>query len=181
MTQSPLSRRRFLKETLFGVAILSAARLMPSTLLFAQEGAVAGRRLRFFSDEEFLIVQAIAARMIGVAEQGHGGADGIDVAARADQFLSTADTEIREQFHLLLTVFNSAFFAFLFDFRFSSFLGMSAGSQDSYLEDWMTSHLGFRRTGFQGLKRLCMSMYYTDSRSWGEIGYQAVTVPEERR
>lgn len=172
------SRRRFLKDTLFGVAILASAKLLPSSLLVAQKQAGQSAALLFFSDAEYRIVNAAAARFIGTAADGLVDNDSIDVGLRADRFLSTADDEIKEQFHLLLSVFNSAIFAFLFDFRFSSFVGMSGEHQDSYLEDWMTSHLGFRRTAFQALKRLSMSMYYTDSRSWDALGYQPVTVPE---
>jgi len=118
--------------------------------------------------------------MVGPASGGAPDEGEIDVAGRADVFLSTADPEIRDQIHQLLTVFNAPFFTFLFDFRFSSFLNMSPQDKDSYLEDWMKSILGLRRTGFQALKRLCMSMYYTDSRSWKEIGYEGMFLPEER-
>jgi hypothetical protein len=58
---------------------------------------------------------------------------------------------------------------------------MSPADKDSYIEDWMTSNLGFRRTGFQALKRVSMSMFYTDSRSWKEIGYEGMFMPEDRR
>ena len=68
-------------------------------------------------------------------------------------------------------------FAFLFDFRFSSFLDMNAADQDSYLEDWMTSSLEFRRTGYQALKRTCLSMFYTDTRSFADIGYHGMFLP----
>ena len=173
-----LSRRTFLKETSFGVVALAAARLLPSSLLFAQEQATGHETLRFFNDEEYRVIAAVAARLVGPSARGE---QDIDVALRADRFLSTADPEIQSQFHLLLTIFNSVITAVLVQFRFSTFLGMNADSQDKYLQGWMTSHLAFRRTAFQGLKRLCMSMYYTDGRSWHEIGYQAVTLPEEFR
>jgi hypothetical protein len=41
----------------------------------------------------------------------------------------------------------------------------------------MTSSFGFRRTGFQALKRLSMSMHYTDERSWEEIGFHGMELP----
>jgi hypothetical protein len=34
--------------------------------------------------------------------------------------------------------------------------------------------MGFRRTGFQALKRVSLSMFYTGSRSWTEIGYEGM-------
>jgi hypothetical protein len=103
------------------------------------------------------------------------------VASRADQFLAGADPEVQDQLHQLFTVFNAAFFTFLFDFRLTSFLNMSASDKDSYVRDWMTSSLGFRRTAFQALKRVCLSMFYTDNRSWKEIGYEGMFMPEDRK
>ena len=132
------------------------------------------RDLRFFSGDEFRILHAAALRIVGAAsDDGPTGAE-LDVARRADRFLAGADPEIQEQFHLLLTLLNHQFFTFLFDFRFSSFVNMSPEDQDTYLEDWMMSPLPFRRQAFVGLKRLCMSMYYTDPRSWDAIGYDGV-------
>jgi len=136
--------------------------------------------LVFFSDQEYQIVQAIARRVIGTESTTDPGPANVDVALRADRFLAGADPEIQEQFHQLLVVFNGPLFTFLFDFRFSSFLEMSPEHQDTYLEDWMTSSLAFRRTAFQALKRLCASMHYTDPRSWDEIAYTGMFLPQDR-
>jgi len=135
------------------------------------------KRLDFFSDHEFIVFQAIAERMIGAPSEGNPSAALLNITMRADKFLSGTDPEVQEQFHQLLTVFNAPFFAFLFDFRFSSFISMSAEDQDSYIEDWMTSTFAFRRTGFQALKRVCLIMFYTEPRSWPEIGYDGKFEP----
>jgi len=174
------SRRKFLKQTLDGVLLLGVARLVPQSALHGEELPPVPKDLQYFDPHEYRVVRAIAGRMVGPASGGAPDEGEIDVAGRADVFLSTADPEIRDQIHQLLTVFNAPFFTFLFDFRFSSFLNMSPQDKDSYLEDWMKSILALRRTGFQALKRLCMSMYYTDSRSWKEIGYEGMFLPEER-
>lgn len=181
MTQNRTSRREFLKETLLGAAFLSAAKLVPSDALLADGFALVPNDLIYFSPKEYLIFEAVAERIIGVPSPGQPGSRDIGVAMRADQFLAGADPEVQEQFHQLLTVFNALLFTFLFDFRFSSFLNMSPADKDSYIEDWMTSKFGFRRTGFQALKRVCLSMYYTDSRSWKEIGYEGMFLPEDRK
>jgi hypothetical protein len=175
------SRRRFLKETLFGVAFLSAARLVPSGVLVAEELGDVPDNLLYFSPKEYLIFKAAAERIIGEASPGQPGANDIGVAVRGDQFLAGADPEVQEQFHQLLSVFNAPFFTFLFDFRGSSFLNMSPADKDSFIEDWMTSKFGFRRSGFQALKRVSLSMFYTESRSWKEIGYEGMFMPEDRK
>lgn len=123
-------------------------------------------------------MKAVADRIVGI--DGKSGLSAEEVTLRVDAYFNAADPEIQEQIHQLLTVFNAPFFTFLFDWRFSSFINMSPEDQDSYLEDWMTSVFAFRRTGFQALKRTCLSLYYTDSRSWPEIGYEGMFLPWER-
>jgi hypothetical protein len=175
------SRRKFLKQTLLGTALLGVARAIPRSFLFAQSSGVIPGDLRFLSSQEYLILQAIAERIVGPQHDGGLSAGDIGVAKRADEFLAAADPEIQGQFHQLLTLFNAPLFTFLFDFRFSSFLNMKPEDQNSYLEDWMTSVLAIRRTGFQALKRLSLSMYYTDNRTWKEIGYEGMFLPEDRQ
>ena len=174
------SRRKFLRETLFGAAVLSATKLIPFDIANADVAPDVQPVLKFFSPNEFLIMQAVAERIVG-APAGNGPTAGeINVAFRADQFLFEAEPEAQEQFHQLLTVFNGALFTFLFEFRFSSFINMSVEDQDSYLQSWMTSSYEFRRTAFQALKRVSVSMFYTESRAWNEIGYDGMFLPWER-
>ena len=175
------SRRKFLKETFSGIVFLSVAKFIPASTLVASEQDQVPRDLLFFSPKEYLIFEAAAEQIIGPATRGQARTNDLGVPLRADQFLAGADPEVRDQIHQLLSVFNAPFFTFLFDFRTSSFLNMSPADKDSYLEDWMTSSLGFRRTGFQALKRISMSMFYTDSRTWKEIGYDGMFMPEDRK
>ena len=174
------TRRTFLKETLLGAVVLSAAKLIPFDVARADGVAEVPTLLKFFSPNEFLIMQAVADRIVGTPSRTGPTAGDVNVALRADRFLIDADPEAQEQFHQLLTVFNGALFTFLFDFRFSSFINMSPEDQDSYLESWMTSSYEFRRTAFQALKRVSLSMFYTESRSWNEIGYDGMFLPWER-
>ena len=174
---SSTSRRRFLRQTLLGSLILTSSRTfgVSHTSLAGDE---APGSLEYFSPYEFSIMKSATARIVGLDSESPLSPD--DVATRVDKYLSSADPEIQEQFHQLLTVFNAPFFTFLFDWRLSSFVNMSSEDQDSYLEDWMTSNFEFRRTGFQALKRVCVSMYYTDARSWPEIGYEGMFLPWDR-
>ena len=164
-----------------GVAALSAAKLIPLDHAYAALPAEVSEQLKFFSPMEFSIVQNVARRIVGANLPGYGTVDDVNVALRADAFLAGAETEIQDQFHELLTVFNGAVFAFLFDFRFSSFVNMAPEDQDAYLSSWMTSGLSFRRTAFQALKRITLSLFYTDSRSWREIHYDGMFLPWERK
>jgi hypothetical protein len=182
MMQEPSpSRRKFLKQTTSGVVLLAVAGILPRDLLLVDPDEQIPSGLKYFSAHEYLVFQAIADRIVGPSVPNGASAGDVDDAQRADEFLATADPEVQDQFHQLLSVFNAPLFTFLFDFRFSSFLNMSPEDKDSYLEDWMTSYLGFRRTGFQALKRISLSMFYTDGRSWPEIGYEGMFLPEDRK
>ena len=174
--RTTLSRRRFLKDTTFGVVTLSLSRFLPFNTAEDRVPSEIARELRFFSPKEYLIMAAIADRMVGTLDEKTPSSTQLQTALRADKFLSKADPEIQSQFHQLLMVFNAPVFTFLFDFRFSSFLKMDPADQDSYLEDWMESGIGFRRTAFQALKRTSLSMFYTEPRSWSEIGFGGMDV-----
>ena len=181
MNNSMTTRRKFLKGTLSGVLVLSASRWIPSDSLFAAGQDQVPKDLEFFSPKEYLVFESVAERMVGAAMPGQARTKDVGVASRADRFLAGADPEVQEQLHQLFSVFNAPFFTFLFDFRTSSFLNMSNADRDTYIEDWMTSSLGFRRAGFQALKRISMSMFYTDVQSWKEIGYDGMFMPEDRK
>jgi len=128
-------------------------------------------RLTFFSIDEFLVMKAIAGTMFVPSAPGEPTGDDLHIVERIDKLLSTSGTEVQSQFRQLLTLFNTPLIAFLFDFRFSAFVNMAPSDQRAYLEDWMTSSISFRRTVFQALKRICMSVAYADPRTWKSVGY----------
>jgi len=174
---APMGRRRFLRRSLSGAAVLFVASALVPGRARARDRNDAPGTLKFFTGEEYFVFFAAAARLTG--HPAAAGGAGIDSALRADEFLSTEDPEIQDQVHLLLTIFNSRIAAVLLGFTFSRFVDMDGPAQDNYLEGWMTSSFAFRRTAFQALKRLSMSMYYTDDRAWDEIGYHGIAAPGE--
>ena len=182
MTVSKSSpRRKFLTQTTFGAITLWASAFMPFGCSRYKEvpRQIMGQ-LTYFSGHEYMILKAAASRLIQKVLPTDPDPDETGVALRADKFLADANPEVQLQFHQLLIVLNSPIFAFLFDLRFSSFLDMKSADQDSYLRDWMTSRIPFRRTVFQALKRLCMSMYYSDDRIWESIRYRGPFVQAEQ-
>lgn len=164
-------RRAFLKQTGFGLAALTIGGCLPGGSATVEDlpPGIAGR-LKFASPTEFLVLRAAAEQLIDLPAEG-GPLPSHEVAVRMDNYLAGADPEVQDQFHQLLTVFNSGITAFLFDFRASSYLGMSPEERSSYLRDWMESPIGFRRTAFTALKRVAMSTYYSHPSSWAPIGF----------
>ncbi|MFQ5799897.1 MAG: hypothetical protein ACE5H0_14560 [Bacteroidota bacterium] len=174
------SRRTFLRQTAFGVAALWSSALLPiSCSQYKDVPQEILRRLTFLSGHEYLVVKAVAGRLIRKVLRTDPDAHEIEIALRVDKFLAAAHPELQRQFHQLLVVFNSPIFAFLFELRFSSFLDMDPPVQDAYLRSWMTSGIQFRRTAFQALKRLCVGLFYLDDRTWESIGYRGPLVPAE--
>jgi len=176
---APMGRRRFLRRSLSGAAALGVASALVPARVRARSRNDAPGKLQFFTEEEYLVFSGAAARLTGHYASGPGNR--VDAALRADRFLGTEDPEIQDQIHLLLTIFNSLPAAVLLGFTFSKFIDMDGTAQDKYLEGWMTSSFAFRRTAFQALKRLAMSMYYTDEGAWEEIGYHGIVSPGEGR
>ena len=160
-------RRRFLRRTLLGSFALLVGKGL--SYAFPTNGRTEDGPLVFFDDQEFKLFAVIADRIVG--PRHHDAPTAHEIARRADVFLSGADPDIRDQFHLLLTILGSAAAAFLFDFRMSAFVNLDPSAQDAYLTDWMTSPLAFRRTAFQAIKRVSMSVYYSHPGSWEGIGF----------
>ncbi len=173
-------RRRFLKQTAFGVATLSLAGCLPGGSASTEDlPPEAAGQLRFATPTEFLILQAAAEQLLDLPTTG-GPMTSAALAVRMDIYLAGADQEVQDQFHQLLGVFNSGIAAFLFDFRTTTFLGMSPADRASYLRDWMESPIGFRRTAFTALKRVAMSSYYSHPSGWTAIGYDGDHSPRVR-
>ena len=169
--RTTMQRRLFLRRTAFGVAALTVGPWLPGGSPSPDHlPSDIGDRLLFASSGEFVVLQAVAETFIGLTG-GVGPLSTAEAASRMDHYLAGADPEVQEQFHQLLTVFNSGITAFLFDLRTSSFVGMSPEDRVSYVQDWMESPIGFRRTAFQGLKRVAMSCYYSHPASFASIGY----------
>lgn len=164
-------RRRFLRQTVYGVVALGAGSVLPGCGDSSDNvPSEVRQQLSFATAGEFLVLQATAETFIDLPANG-GPLASSAVALRMDRYLAGADPEVQDQFHQLLTVFNSGIAAFLFDLRTSSFLGMSPEDRTSYVQDWMESPIAFRRTAFQALKRVSMSCYYSHPASWPAIGF----------
>jgi len=119
-----------------------------------------------FTEDEREVLRAICDRLL----PGHGRAPGaaeMGVAERLERLLdelgATAD------FRRLLALFEWS--PWLFEAKPGRFTRLSEVDQDDVLRGWATSRLGFRRSGFVATKRLAMSLYYTQPKSWPAIGF----------
>lgn len=92
--------------------------------------------------------------------------------------------ETRRQFRLLLKVFESRVYNLLLSGKPVRFSSLPPGKREAYLLSWANSRLGLKRTGFQGLKRMTLFLFYAmadangHNPNWKVIGYPT---PDRRR
>jgi len=162
-------RRFFIKKSLLGSGSLFLAQFLPLGCSHTPSSFEVYGGTEFFTREEIYLMSLIAKRIIPLDDGNEH--DLRDVLIRLDRFFVDAFPEDQTKFRRLLTVFNNPIFIFFFSGSVRSFDRMPDTEKDDYLRDWMLSRWGFRRTAFQALKRLIMSMHYTRDESWEKIGY----------
>jgi len=163
---TPMDRRRFLKGSASGIALLSLGSLLPAG---CRSYPKPGVPLRFFNAREYATMNAAAERLLGVPGKIGAGGDRVDVAAHVDALVALWDAEAQGQLRSMLRVFEHG--TYLFELQRKRFTRLSAGQQDQYLSGWMNSTLGARRVVFRAVKALAAAGFYQDPRAWPSIGY----------
>jgi len=163
---APIDRRRFLKGSASGLALLGFGSLLPAGCRSYPKPRVP---LRFFTATEYAIMNAVAARLLGAADKIGPGKEQIDVAARVDTSVAVWDADAQRQLRTMLRVFEHG--TYLFDLQRKRFTRLAAPQQDRYLAGWMNSTLGARRIVFRALKALAASGYYREAGTWQRLGY----------
>jgi hypothetical protein len=155
-----ISRRRFLRTSIFaGVALGLAGAIGRHLSGYSLDEKTAGS-LKVLSPKEFLILQAIARRVLA----GDGpSADEVEAAAHADAYLAQVPRPLVDDVRGLLHLFEHL--------HTSRFTHMSPDDQDEVLAAWQRSSLALKRQGFQALRTLCFMGYYRDDRTWPLLGY----------
>lgn len=161
-----LDRRRFLKRTAGGIALLGLGSLLPAGCTRYPKPPM---RLQLLDPREYAIVNAVAERLLGAAGAIGSETDQIDVGANVDAVVAAWDDDAQGQLRTMLRVFEHG--TYLFDLRRKRFTRLTAAEQDQYLAGWMNSTLGVRRVVFRALKLLVAAGFYSEPRSWTHIGY----------
>jgi gluconate 2-dehydrogenase subunit 3-like protein len=163
---TPMDRRRFLKQSLGGIALLGVGSVLPAGCRSYPKPAVT---LRFFNPREYAIMNAVAERLVDGQGLVGPGADHVDVAVHVDALVTEWDAEAQGQLRTMLRVFEHG--TYLFDLRRKRFTRLPPAQQDEYLTGWMNSTLGARRIVFRALKALSAGGFYDDPRTWPRLGY----------
>ncbi len=162
------SRRSLLKRGLLGggVLLIGGAGFLVSR--GTRRGKPPPRALSVLSEDEYAVVEAIAARVVAPAP----GAPPMDETAwNVDQLLAVADPSAQKEVKQLLGLFESALGGFLFGGRITPFTKLDPAEQDQVLHEWQQSRLVLRRTGFSALKTLALAGYYGTPKTWAYMNY----------
>ncbi len=160
-----ISRRRFLRTSLLSAAALGVAGLVGRHLSgYTLDGKLA-ERLRVLSPKEYLILSAVARRVLCGDAADAPDADTVEAALQADIYLRQVPAPLSADVRALLQLFEHTASAT------SRFTHLSPERQDQVLAAWQSSGLALKRQGFQALRSLCFMGYYRDPRTWPLLGY----------
>ena len=165
------TRRSLLKRGLLGGALLALGG--GGFLLCRRTKPIAGplkKPLKVLDEVELAVLSAIAARVIP-ARTGMPSTEDLGLALRADLVLSQVDPSAAKEVKQLLKLFENALTGFLFGARVRPFTQLPEAEQDQVLQEWQTSRLMLRRTGFQALRTLITAAYYGSPETWSATGY----------
>jgi hypothetical protein len=161
-----IDRRRLLIGGASSVALLGLGALLPAGCRSYPKPEA---DLLVFNAMEYAILNAAAARLLGVPAKVGPDASQVDVAANIDRLVSTWDAEAQRQLRTMLRLFEHG--TYLFDLQRKRFTRLSGEQQDLYLRGWMNSTLGIRRAVFRAIKALVALGFYQDPRVWRRLGY----------
>jgi hypothetical protein len=164
------TRRGFLKKGLVGGALLA---LGGGAFLFTRKSVSVeppADGLKVLTEREFAVLTALSYRLVPRRE-GFPGVEVVQVARACDRILSLVDPTALTEMKQLLMLFENALPNFLFGRRASTFSTMSTDDQDAVLDEWQTSRLTVRRTGYTALRGLVMAGYFQSDQTWAGMRY----------
>jgi Gluconate 2-dehydrogenase subunit 3 len=170
-----LSRRRFLRAGLLGGVLLGSAAVVGRSLSGYHLDERVASRLRVLSPKEYLVLQAVARRVMAPDGADAPSADDVEVGLHVDGYLAKLPAPIVRDVRALLQLVEHG--SSLFRLGGTRFTRMSPAEQDATLEDWSRSSLTVRRRGFQALRTLAFLGYWRDDRTWPLLGYSGPMVP----
>jgi hypothetical protein len=155
-----IGRRGLLRASASGFGLLLLGGLLPAGCRSYPEPPVV---LKFFTPEEYAVVQAISRAMLGLE------GDAVDVAAEVDRLVAGMDRAVQRDIGWILRIFEHG--THVFDLKGKRFTRLERPEQEIYLAGWMESSMGARRIVFRALKLMASLGYYGSPKTWRAIGY----------
>jgi hypothetical protein len=180
---STTSRRRFVRLGVGGALLLGAGGVLAYQSSGYEVPRSIAENLYALSAKEYLVVEAIASRMLRADEPPEGESaypspEELGVAASIDVFVARLDDANRADLRRLIHVVEH-----LMPWSgglTSRFTRLSGPEQDRVLEAMETSPIGLLRGAFNALKALCVMGFFSHPLTWGPIGYDGPLVARPR-
>ena len=132
------------------------------------------RRLRSFTVKEFLVIQAIAARILRRDRDDLPSTAELDAAGFIDGFVVRLPAADRRDLSRLVHVVEHV--APWLAGHSARFTRLDGYAQDAVLRSMMTSKVGLLRGAFDALKTLSAMAYFRDDRTFAALGYDGPLV-----
>ena len=171
-----LTRRGFLRAGLVGGVLLGGAAIVGRSLSGYHLDAATAGRLRARSPTEYLVLQAVARRVLAPDAPDAPSPDSVDVAGAVDVYVAKLPAAVQRDVRALLQLVEHG--SSLFRGQVARFTHLAPEAQDAVLADWQRSSLTVRRRGFQALRTLAFLGYWRDDRTWPLIGYSGPMLPK---
>jgi gluconate 2-dehydrogenase subunit 3-like protein len=171
-----LTRRGFLRAGIVGGVLLGGAAVVGRSLSGYRVDEATARRLRALSPKEYLVMQAVARRVLAADAPDAPSPDSVDVAGAVDVYVAKLPAAMQREVRALLQLVEHG--SSLFRGGATRFTHLSPAEQDATLVDWQRSSLTVRRRGFQALRTLAFLGYWRDDRTWPLIGYSGPMLPK---
>lgn len=169
-----LSRRRFFRLGAAGTIALGAGGLLAWHSSGYEVPSAVSRRLANLSEKEYLIVEALADRILRSDDGALPPPREVDTALSVDALLSTLHPADRRDLLRLLHVIEHALPPW--EGMLSRFTRLDGAEQDAVLEAMQSGSSHLMRAGFEGIKSICALAYFRDDRTWEAIGYDGPLV-----
>ena len=173
-----ISRRRFLRRTIAGAALLAAGGTLARNVTGYHLDEEDARSLQLLSPKEAIVLSAIFSRMLAPAPEAATVPDLPDpfsCVRFADGYLARLPPHLSSDVRALIQLVEHS--PFLFSLSPSRFTRLSPTHQDAILDGWATSRLTVRRQGFVALKSLAMMAFYGDPRTFAIPGFPGPMLP----
>jgi len=164
------TRRSIIKRGVFGAAVLALGGAGGLALRRGARVTLPAAGLKVLGLREYAVLAAVARRIV-VPKPGAPTPDDLNVAAECDRVLDRTDETTQVEMRQLLQLFENALAGFLLGGRVTPFTKLDPAEQDAVLDEWMTSRLVLRRTGYAALRSLVTAVYYGNPQTWPLVGY----------
>lgn len=164
-----VGRRRFVRLGIGGALFLGIGGTFAYQTSGYEVSTETATRLEALTPKEFLIVSALAARILRRDADDLPLPEEVDAAFTIDALVSQLDDANRRDLVRLLHALEHALP--LSAGVPSRFTRASAEEQDAVLTAMSESSVGLLRGAFGALKSLCAMAYFSHPLSWGAIGY----------